>query len=438
MGTQPSKQPAILIALALTQVLSADDWPQWRGPNQDGVSAESSWSHDWSSRGPNRLWSAKIGEGSGAPAIVGDRVYIIGVGGENRDIDTVFCLNATTGEEVWKHETARKPRDPNKRYATKRTSTNSAPTVDSGYVYTNSGDAVLTCFHAETGKVRWQADSGGDGAQYDHQASPVIAGNLVVIPARLEGASLIAFDKNTGKEAWRTWHKTRSLGGFWSTPVLAEVDGKACLVYLSGLAVVGVDPRTGETQWKFDFAEAGFNDAWRGAVAASPIVRGNLVFFPFHPDHRRGLSGCLEIRGGKAELRWKSLELAHWWHSPVLLGDLVLALDQGPAAPGAKAGALFCYDLASGQKRWSTHDLGERSRELLTRGAMMTAAGDRVLVLNDYGYLNVVKISAESYELLATAKVTRGNGWTAPVLANGRLYCRDKRLGEVICYDVAR
>ena len=442
MGTQPSITPRrIFFLTALSFFLStgllADDWPQWRGPNQDGISAETDWSHQWPGRGPSELWRTKIGEGDGSPAIVGGRVYVIATRGEANEFDTVFCLEEETGKVIWKHEYERAPRDPEKRFATKRTSSNSTPTVHQGAVYVSSGDAELFGLNAQTGVVGWQTKTGGDGAQYDHQGSPVIAGDLVIIPVRLKDASLMAFDRRTGKEAWRAYHKTRSLGGFWSTPVLSEVDGKTCLVYLSGLAVVGIDPATGQTQWKFDFAEAGFNEAWRGAVAASPIVSGNLVFFPFHPDHRRGLSDCLEISGGKVELRWKSLELAHWWHSPVSLGDHVLALDQGPAAPGAKSGALFFVDLKTGEKRWSTHQLGEKSRESLTRGSRLLVAGDRVLVLNDYGYLNVIKVSPEGYEVLATGKVTRGNGWTMPVLANGKLFCRDKRTMELICYDVS-
>lgn len=421
----------------------AADWPQWRGPNQDGVSSETSWSSDWGDDGPTRLWDFQPGSGNSSVSVVGNRVYTIGSSGESEETDTVYCLDADAGSVVWKHEYARHERL--EKTATRRAGTNTTPTVTGGKVYSCSGDAQLFCFDAASGDIVWSRELMKEldvrHPQYDHNSSPVIVGDLVIVLARLPDASIIAFDKGTGKEAWRAFHQTRrgGLGGFWSTPVHAEVDGKSCLVYLPGLSVVGLDPATGMAQWKYDFTKEGIEQADRGAVAASPVVLENRVFFPFHPDHGRGFSGCIEIENGNTELKWKSMRLAHWWHSPVVWEGCVIALDQGPAAQGQKSGALYCYEMTTGDLKWSTYEIGDTSRDTLTKGAKMMIAGDRLILHNDYGAVLVAQLTDKGPEPLATLKPfqRRGKNWTVPVLANGRLYCRGGRANDLACFDLS-
>ncbi len=423
---------------------TAEDWPQWRGPNQDGVSLERNWSHDWDDAGPKRLWEFNVGSGNSAVSVVGRRLYTIGTSGQADETDTVYCLDTDSGKVVWKHSYARPPRK--EKTATRRAGTNTTPTVHQGKVYTYSGDAQLFCFDAQEGSILWSRELMKEldvrHPQYDHNSSPVIVDDLVIVLARLPDASIIALHKETGKEIWRAFHETRrgGLGGFWSTPVYRNVDGKPCLVYLPGLSVVGLDPKTGQTQWKYDFIKQGIENAQRGAVAASPIVVGNRVFFPFHPDHGRGFSACIEINNATVKELWKSMQLAHWWHSPVVWRDCVIALDQGPAAEGSKAGALYCYDIASGKQKWSTYEIGARSRGTLAKGAKLMIAGDRLIVFNDSGSLIVAELTDEGPKLLAMTKPFRrlGKDWTVPVLANGKLYCRSGRERKLACFDVSK
>ncbi len=428
--------------LFLSNILHAEDWPQWRGPHQDGVSTERGWSHEWESAGPKRLWEFSVGSGNGAIAVVGDRLYTIGASGETEETDTVFCLNTDSGEVIWRHTYSRHERL--KRTPTRRAATNTTPTVHQGKVYTYSGDAQLYCLDAKGGDVVWSRELMKEldarNPQYDYNASPVIVEDLVIVLAWLPDASIIAFNKDTGKDVWRAYHKTRrgGLGGFWSTPVSRKIDGKPCLVYLPGLSVVGLDPKTGETQWKHDFVEQGIEQAERGAVAASPVVVGDRIFFPFHPDHGRGFSECVEISNGEVKPLWKSKTLAHWWHSPVVWKDRVIALDQGPAARGNPAGALCCYDVASGSLLWSTYSIGEKARASLTKGAKMMLVGDRLLIQNDSGYVIVARPTDTGLERLATMKPFRriGKDYAVPVLSNGRLYFRSGREKTLACFDV--
>ena len=426
-----------LSALSTLPAVSADDWPQWRGENQDGVSAETAWTAEWGDSEPRELWRRVIGDGNGAPSVVGNRLYATASRGRTSESDIVFCLDASTGDVLWTHSYDRV--EGGKRL-TKRAATNTTPTVDGDWVYIFSSDAQLFCLNALNGEVAWKVmlldEPESRHAQYGCNASPVIVGDLVVVLADLHDASILAFDKRAGKEVWRAHHATRNLGGFWSTPVHRSVDSKDCLVYLSGLAVVGIDPKSGKTQWKFDFEEASFEKARRGAVAAQAIVHDDKVFFPFHPDHNRGFSACIEVEKGKPTLLWKSMELAHWWHSPVLWKGHVYGIDQGPAAEGTKAGALYCYEFGTGVLKWSTRAFGEESRGTLLRGGKFFIADGQLVVLNDYGYLQVAKVGRSGFEPLASVKLPlrQGKNWTVPVLSGGRLFCRDGR-GTLFCFE---
>lgn len=359
----------LYVVFFAASALHAADWPQWRGPNQDAVSAETSWSSDWGDDGPRRLWDFKLGSGSSAVSVVADRAYTIGTSGETDETDTVYCLNADNGTLVWKHEYARHERP--ERTPTRRAGTNTSPTIIDDKVYTYSGDAQLFCFDAANADIVWsrelmkELDVGHP--QDDHYSSPVIVGDLVIVLARLSDASIIAFDRHTGIEVWRAFHQTRrgALGGFWSTPMHTEVNGESCLVYLLGLSVVGLDPSTGGTRWKYDFIKEGIEQAERGAVAAAPVVVRNRVFFPFHPDHGRGISGCIEIENSTPVLKWKSKKLITGGTAP-LCGKAASSLSIRVRPPKGRSRELFIATkwrpaTSNGQRTRSAIRAGIRS-----------------------------------------------------------------------------
>ena len=193
----------VLALVTLPRAAAGDDWPQWRGPNGDGISSETGWTTDWPEDGPPKLWESDLGKGYSTVAVVGGRIYT--TGGK-----TLYCLEVETGEVVWTDECG---------------PSQSTPTVNADKVYSLNKKGVLTCHDAGSGKLVWRMDPQKEfGAkrpgQYGFGASPVVVDEMVIVPVRLNGGALFAFDKKTGKVMWKAFHRGNRSYGFWSTPVL--------------------------------------------------------------------------------------------------------------------------------------------------------------------------------------------------------------------------
>jgi len=188
------------LAPGLTQPASANDWPQWRGPNRDGISQESAWLSAWAPEGPRKLWEGSVGIGYSSFAVSHGRLYTMGNVAEK---DTVFCLDALTGKPLWKHEYPCASKDPNGYHGTRCT-----PTVDGARVYTLSRHGNFFCLDSATGEVKWSKDFNKDfGSQaptWGFAGSPLIERDWVLTEAGgKNNSSVAAFDKRTGQVVWR-------------------------------------------------------------------------------------------------------------------------------------------------------------------------------------------------------------------------------------------
>jgi outer membrane protein assembly factor BamB len=408
-----------------------------------------------------------IGTGFSTVAVVKDRVYTIGD-------EWLYCLNADSGEILWKKECG---------------AAHSTPTVHDNKVYAYSKLGLLLCVDATNGEVLWRKDMREDlqadmpGA-YGYAASPLIVDDLVIVPFRLESASsspvrpvtakgayameprkpnrkgtLAAFNRTTGKEVWRTPHELHGAYAFWSSPVLATLDGRRIIVWLPAHDVLGVNPTDGAVLWKYEYTEEdGFAKIKKGDTALTPAVWENRILGHHHPDHARfqnhpEVTFCLEIQGGKPRLLWKKTEkreVLGWFHSPVILDGL--------AYGGFEI--LNCYDMKTGEIKWSTQKLiadgklhrpesgsepyllgGRRPRRAeddkpptIWVSEKLVVADGKLICWGDR--LTVLEVSEKGYRVLAAAPVNGRNSWPVPVLANGRLYCRIHQEGRLICLDV--
>ncbi|MBM4037158.1 MAG: alcohol dehydrogenase [Planctomycetes bacterium] len=383
----------------------AADWPQWRGPNRDGVSSETGWLASWPAGGPKVLWRKALGHGYSSVAVVGDRAYTLG---NKADTDVVYCLDAASGREVWTHEYAC-------RGGPDEAGPRATPTVADGVVYTVSRHGDTRCLDAKTGRAVWAVEvskveqlkwSVPRQGLNEVSGSPFVEGKLVIVNAE---RAIVALDKATGQVAWA--QKDEAASGGHSSPLAFDMGGERCVLIFGGREAVGLSARTGDKLWSLEWQNT--------ANAADPSVLGDRVFFSSGYG-----TGCAMLRParGAANVLWRNKRLSTIFSSAVVWQGHIYGFD-GQANNQVP---LVCLDAATGQEKWRHHGLH--------MGTLMVAGG-KLVMLTETGELVIAEASPEKCNVLAQAKVLRGRCWTVPVLCGGRIFCRNHE-GELVCLDV--
>ena len=383
--------------------LSAVDtghWPRWRGSRHDGISRERDWFTAWPADGPKQLWKTNVGTGFSSVAVSGGRVFTMG----NRDnVDTVYCLDAENGRTVWSNSY---PCPLDARYY--EGGPGSTPTVDGERVFTFSKKGHVLCIDARSGKTVWSRNLVEELSlklpEWSFAGSVLVEDDLLILNAGSAGAALA---KETGKIVWNS---SPEAGGY-ATPVPFEIDGRRAVAIFSAKSLVAVNPRTGEKFWDFSW------ETGRDVNAADPIVRGDTIFISSSTG-----SALLQVRSDGVKVIWNRPNFMRNYFNPsVLLGDFLYGIDGTTHRPTA----LACVESATGELKWSQPNFGS--------GALMAADGK--LIILDKGELIIANATPEKYEERARAQVVGGKCWTAPVLANGRVYCRNAA-GDLVCVQL--
>ena len=401
--------PETLIAIAAvwlvcSTVTRAGDWPNYRGPNHNGISDEVDWQGDWGDAGPKVLWHASVGTGSSSVVIADGRAYTMGNHGQEEDQqeDTVYCFDAVTGELLWKH-TYLCPLLP-KYY---EGGTLATPTVDGAVVYTLSKMGDLFCLQVDTGKVLWEQqlnrELGFTLPTWHFSGSPLILDDRLILNV---GSACAAFNKHTGE---LLWENGRDICGY-STPVPAKVDGHECIVFCGADSIMGVRIGDGELLWRYPF----FNK--HKATTADVIVHTDEVFASCAYDR-----GCTKIRiaDGQVTQVFDNTVMRNFQSCSVLWqGDLY----------GFDERWLKCIDFKDSSEWWSEKGMG--------RGSLSMCADGRMLIMSDTSELVIARANPEAFDVIASARVLpRFMCRTVPVLSNGRIYVRNAK-GDVACLDV--
>lgn len=380
----------------------AADWPHWRGTNFNGISAETNWNTKWPAEGPKQLWKANVGTGFSSVSVSKGRVYTMG---NEKNLDTVFCFEAETGKEIWKHSY---PSPLDAKYYEGGPSV--TPTVDGDRVYTLGRKGDLFCLETSSGKVVWQKnlakELGAEIPTWGFAGSPLIEKNFLILNV---GSAGTALDKTTGKVVWFSGKEPSG----YSTAVPTEYNGQRCVVLFGAKTVFVATVADGKKLWEHE---------WKTQYdvnAADPIVASNKVFISAGYNH-----GCalLEIKGGKATVLWENKNLKNHINSSILLGGFLYGFD-GNAGPKAD---FKCIDFETGKVKWSEAKLGA--------GALI-AADEKLIVITDKGELIIMEPSGDAFKPISRAQVLGGRNWTTPVLSNGKIYCRNAK-GDLVCLDV--
>ncbi len=394
------------LVLCLIPICSAtaDDWPLWRGPDVNGISRETGWTTSWPSDGPKQLWKASVGTGFSSVAIAHGRLFTLGNKGE---ADTVYCFDATTGKQLWKYSYAC-PLDP----IYYEGGPGSTPAVDGERVYTLSKRGHFFCFDAATGKIFWRhnfmEEVEAAKPRWGFAGSPVIQGNLVILNV---GGAGTALHKTTGKIAWKS--DTNEAG--YATPIPLTANGERCAAIFSGKALVGVRVADGKKLWQFPWIER-----WN-LNTADPLLIGDKLFVS---TFDRGCA-LLQIGSGTPKVLWENKVVRHHFNCGVHLNGFIYGINGNTDQPDKD---LRCVEVATGQVKWNFTGVG--------LGSVMAADG-KLIVLSDRGELLIAPASPQGFKPIARAQVLGGKCWTVPVLANGRIYCRNAE-GTLVCVDVSR
>lgn len=395
---------AALFAAALAP--AAAEWPQFRGPNRDGVYPGRESVPNFPEGGPPVVWERPLGAGFSAPAAARGRLIVFHrLGGK----EIVESVDAQSGATVWKSEAATSYKDDFGFDAGPR----ATPLVVGGQIYTFSAQGVLRCLEFATGRTVWELDThrefGVRKGFFGAASTPLVVGSrLFVNVGGPDGAGVIAVDKDTGRLLWKA---TDHEAGY-SSPVAADFGGGMLAVFFTREGLAALEPSSGKVR-----LERRWRSRSRASVnAATPIVSGNTIFLS--ASYGTGAI-ALRVRGDDLEELWSGEGAIDNHYSTCVLADGILYGFHGRQEYGQSFRAV---QLTSGKVLWSEERYGAGS---------VTRVGDRLLLLRESGELAMIAASPEKFQLLSSAQILPAETRAYPALADGLFFARDKN--TLIC-----
>ncbi len=384
------------LVLACVVVARGDDWPGFLGAQRDGSSVEAGWSVDWQASAPKKLWECQVGQGYSCASISGGRAYTMG---HANDADTVFCLDAVTGKEVWKKSyPCKSPGYPGPRCS---------PAIDGDRVYTVSVEGHIKCWNAADGSEIWSrqaSEFGGKANGWGFAGSPLVLGEKLIVDV---GAAA-AMDKKTGKDIW----KTPPYKAGYSSPKAFRAGGRDLVAVFGGdelkVLAAGEGTLVAATPWKTGY----------DTNAAVPVISGDEIYVTTSYNHG---GAKFKLEGQKLVQVWENKDMASQFATPVLVGGYLYGV-----SGNVNDGPVRCLDFKDGLVKWSAPGSGS-----------LILVDGKLVILGSKGRLAVAQASPEGYKELGSTDLGTGDWWNAPVLANGLIYCRSHE-GKLICLDVRK
>ncbi len=427
-----------LICVASKQSVSADDWPQWLGPERDSVWRETGIIDTFPEGGPTVKWRTPVGGGYAGPAVAAGRVFVTdfvvqaGATEPNADkrsrvegTERIHCLSATDGSTLWTHQY---PCVYEISYASGPRAT---PTVDGDRLYALGAEGDFFCLNVADGSVLWSKnfpeDYGTETPFWGYCGHPLVDGPNVICIVGGTGSVAVAFDKLTGQERWRAV-SAKEPG--YCAPTMIEAGGRRQLVIWHAESINSLDPATGRTYWSVPLAPD-----W-GMAIATPRQLGDLLFVGGIKD-----KSCL-LRLGRdrpsAEVVWRGKlrrGLGPVSSPPFLQGQHMYGVD--------RKGELRCIRLSDGEIIWSTYQPTTTGRPANSATSFLVKNGDRFFLTNEMGDLIIAQLAPEGYEETdrwhMLEPTSNGFGrdvvWSHPAFANRCVFARNDR--EIVCVSLA-
>jgi len=423
------------LSFALAALVSsslADDWPQWRGPQRDGVWRETGIVEKFASDQLTPEWRVEIGSGYCGPTISKGRLYLMDRHTKPSEIERVLCLDEKTGSQLWVHEYACTYDRMGYRYPA---GPRASVTIQDGNAYALGATGKFHVFDAVNGKILWHKDL---YEQYSIQmptwgitAAPLIHDKLVILNVCGESVCVVALNKDTGEEVWRAL----SDRGQYSAPIVVHQAGKPVILCWVGDSVAGLDAPTGKVLWRYPWKPRNMPIG-----VASPVIENDRVFFTSFYD------GSLLLRLLKDkpdfEKLWqivgrdeKNTEALHSIiATPVFENGYIYGVDS--------YGELRCLDANDGHRVWEDTTAVPRARWSTIH---FVKNGDRYFLFNERGDLIIAKLSPKGYQEISRAHLLEptldqlrdrgGVCWSHPGFANKHVFARNDK--ELVCVNLA-
>ncbi|MCE9603347.1 MAG: PQQ-like beta-propeller repeat protein [Planctomycetia bacterium] len=397
--------------------VSAQSWPQWRGPNRDGVSSATGLLAKWPEEGPPLLWQVEnLGKGMASLAVSGGRIFTLGQVGNAAKL---IAVSEADGKPLWQTDVG-------------GGNPNCTPTVDGNLVFALGRDGDLICCDAATGALVWKkslaADFGGKMMSgWGYSESPLVDGDRLICTPGAPDAQIAALDKKTGTLVWKSaapsdWGGDKGKDGAgYSSIVISNGAGVKQYVQLTGRGLISVAADDGRVLWTYNRVANGT------ANIPTPIVDGDHVFCSSgYGTGAALLKLAKEGAGVKADEVYflKASELENHHGGMIRIGKYIYC------GHGHNNGFPMCIEMMTGERKW------ERSRGAGIGSAAALYADGHLYFRYEDGEMALIKADPEKYELVSQFKLAsvKGKSWPHPVIVDGKLFIRDQE--TLLCYDI--
>jgi outer membrane protein assembly factor BamB len=395
------------------------EWPQWRGPERDGVSKETGLLKKWPAAGPPLAWQIRgLGQGTSSVAVTAGRIFTQGKRGGD---EVVIALDESNGNEIWSGPIG--PAQTQFSHGEPK----STPTIDGDLLFAVGMNGSIVCLETESGTVKWKKDYGADFgghmmSGWGFSESPLVDGDNVICTPGGDNAALVALNKKTGEVVWKA-AVPQSGGAGYSSIVVSEAGGvRQYITWLGQSAgLVGVSAKDGKLLWKYNRVANGT------ANIPTPIVKGDLVFCSTGYGAGAALLRLSRAGAGvKAEEKYvlNANEFQNHHGGMVLVGDHVYA------GSGHNNGIPTCIDLKTGKIVWG------KQRGPGAESAAIVCADGHLYFRYQNAVMALIAASPSGYKVDGSFRIPDGAtpSWSHPVVAGGRLYLRDQ--DRLLCYNV--